>query len=108
MAKFKIGDRVKVVANKYPVDNEDEYFFGGRIGHSFNIGEVGVVVEYDDGDSCQPYEIEVEGTIQWVADTDIETQEPKNPKIDPLTISMSTELTHITIGGKRFRLVTED
>jgi len=97
MAKFKIGDRVRVVE----VDGD----YGCWL--SRFVGKEGVVVEDDD-----PPNVKFDcGETDWGSEDYLELVEPAkpaNPKIDSLTISVSAELTHITIGGKRFRLVPED
>lgn len=94
MAKFKIGDRVRVVEVK------------GEYGAWFrrSVGEIGTVAE----DDVMPYVNFDNGEKDYGEEEYLKLIEPANPKIDPLTISTSDELTHITIGGKRFRLVAED
>lgn len=101
MAKFKIGDRVRVIK------------VVGSCGSWCNdrVGKIGIV---DDDDEIPSVSFE-DGIIDWGGEDYLElVEESKKDKIAPktetsdLTITVTTELTHITIGGKRFRLVAED
>lgn len=103
MAKFKVGYRVRVIK----VD--------GRCGSWCNdrVGKIGIV---DDDDEIPSVSFE-DGIIDWGGEDYLElVEESKKDEIAPKTemqpmtvnITVTTELTHITIGGKRFRLVPED
>ena len=103
MAKFKVGDRVRVIK------------VYGSCGSWCNdrVGKIGIV---DDDDEIPSVSFE-DGIIDWGSEDYLElAEEPKKDEIKPKTetqpmtvnISISAELTHITIGGKRFRLVAED
>lgn len=94
MAKFKIGDRVRVVK----VDGKT-----GAWEYS-SIGKEGVVMD----EYHRPDVMFDDGGKDWGSEDNLEPVGPKIPKNNPLTTSLSDELTHITIGGKRFRLVAED
>lgn len=94
MAKFKIGDRVRVVG----IDENHGSWFN-RV-----VGEIGTVTE----DDVMPIVNFDNGERDYGEEKYLELVESEKPKINPLTISTSAELTHITIGGKRFRLVQED
>ena len=70
---LKVGQTVKIVGNKYPTDNRDVPMDEGRSGHEFNIGDIGVIVKYDENDELQPYNVNIGGAYHsWVATSDIE------------------------------------
>lgn len=102
MAKFKVGDRVRLVE----IDGDCGIWSEGY------VGEEGVVEEED----TEPYVRFDDGT-DWGSEDYLElVSESKKDEIapktetHPMTVNMTvtSELTHITIGGKRFRLVAED
>ena len=102
MAKFKVGDRVRVV-------KIDGYC---RLWDEKYVGEEGIVEEED----TEPY-VKFDNGTDWGCEDYLELVEESNkdenaPKTEtpPMTVNISigAELTHITIGGKRFRLVAED
>ena len=88
MAKFKVGDRVRLVGIDGCFGFWDESYAGKK----------GVVEEED----TEPYVRFDDGTDRG--------SERYLERVDTsdLTITVTAELTHITIGGKRFRLVAED
>lgn len=98
MARFKVGDRVRVVSR-------DGYrgYWGER-----NVGKVGLVMEV----SCNPWVCFIDGVQDYGSEECLElaTDEEYKTETQSLTVNISigAELTHITIGGKRFRLVPED
>lgn len=94
MAKFKIGDRVRVVE------------VNGSAGEwlTYYVGREGCVQEID----TMPWVIFDDNSRDWGCEDYLELVEPKKHENNQLTESISAELTHITIGGKRFRLVAED
>lgn len=101
MARFKIGDRVRLVK----IDGDcglwnDKY-----------VGEEGIVLEKD----TDPY-VNFDSGEDWGSENYLEpAEQPKKDESAPKTetqpmvvnISIGAELTNITIGGKRFRLVPE-
>ena len=103
MAKFKVGDRVRII--EFDCDE------GGWCRRSIN--KIGTVTE----ESCCPWVRFDDGFTDCGSEIYLyPVEEPKKdegaPKTEtqPLTVNVSigAELTHITIGGKRFRLVPED
>ena len=104
MAKFKIVDRVRVVRRF------DGYFgcwmreFVGKIGTVENVSE-SPWVYFDNGGrdyGSEEYLMLLEHAKKDDSAPKTETQ----PMI--VNINIGAELTHITMGGKRFRLVPED
>ena len=105
MAKFSIGARVRVDGR------------GGKEGgwEWKSINKIGTVVEvshipwvrFDDGfTDCGS-----EDYLELVEEPKKDESAPKTetqPMVVNVSISIGAELTHITIGGKRFRLVSED
>lgn len=97
MARFKIGDWVRVVSR-------DGYrgYWGER-----SIGKVGLVTEV----SCNPWVCFVDGVQDYGSEECLDLVTDKEYKSETLpmivNISIGAELTHITIGGNRFRLVAE-
>lgn len=99
MARFKIGDMVRVVSR-------DGYrgYWGER-----SVGKVGLVTEV----SCNPWVCFVDGDQDYGSEECLElVTDEITPKTETqlltVSVSISAELTHITIGGKRFRLIPED
>lgn len=66
--KYSVGDNVRIIGNKYPTDNRDE--FGEYSGHNFQIGELAKIVEIDINDEDRPYNCG--GAYGWVTAEDIE------------------------------------
>ena len=103
MARFSIGARVRV-------DGRDEEECGWELKSINKIGTVMEVshipwVRFDDGfTDCGR-----EDYLELVEEPKKDESAPKT-EAQPLTVNINigAELTHITIGGKRFRLVPED
>ena len=98
MARFRVGDWVRVVSR------------GAYCGYwnKKNIGKIGMVEESSSypwvnfGNGVQ--DSGSEECLELVADKEYKSE--THPMI--VNISIGAELTNITIGGKRFRLVAED
>ena len=98
MARFKIGDLVRVVSR-----NGYRGYWGER-----NVGKVGLVMEV----SCNPWVCFIDGVQDYGSEECLElVTDEITPKTEThpmaVNVSIGAELTHITIGGKRFRLVPE-
>lgn len=102
MAKFKVGDRVRVV-------KIDGYC---RLWDEKYVGEEGIV-ESEDTIPCVMFDEEADwGSEDYLELVEEFKKEENAPKTETqpmvVNISIGAELTHIIIGGKRFRLVEED
>lgn len=100
---FKKGDKAVVIS----VDCDD-------IGEGIRVGETVIIIE---DDNLMPNCIRENGKVWPFYASQLEpAEQPKKDEITPKTetqpltvnISIGAELTHITIGGKCFRLVSED
>ena len=97
MPRFKIGDFVRVVSR----DGYRGYWA------EKSIGKVGVVTEV----SCNPWVAFGDGVQDYGSEECLEmvSVEEYKTETQPMTVNINigAELTHVTIGGKRFRLVPE-
>lgn len=62
MTKFKIGDKVVVLA-----DSE-----GSQYHHCFSVGEVGIVIDVDNDSRSAGVEVLVNEMVQWLHPSELE------------------------------------
>ena len=95
MANFKVGDRVRLTDKCRYVGNP----------YVYKVGDIGYIVP----DKYQySLVVKMENPKNGYTHLWCNAYELEHAETSDLTITVTPELTHITIGGKRFRLVAED
>lgn len=103
MTKFKIGDKAVVTF----VDHKD-IDEGIRVGDTVIISEANTATNWCIRENGELYPL-YDSQLELVEEPKKEENAPKTG-IQPMVVNITVTptLTHITIGGKRFRLVAED
>jgi len=70
---LKMGQKVRIVGDKYPPQKEGFEYPRDRVGHGLDVGTEGFIEEVDEDDD-QPYEISTSEFpyYVWVSVSDIE------------------------------------